>query len=103
MALSDGNIAVARNYLRNLHKYDNINEQCNKIKELLDTNTNYYTFCVGTGIGSQFNDKINELIQILSKLSSTTDSLVASTERYLNNQAEINRRARMESAGGSNG
>lgn len=102
MALSDGNIAVVRNYLRKIQQYDNITSQCNIIKQVLDSNVDYYNFCIGTGIGNEFNEKINELIRILTNLSSTTSSLISSTNSYLNNQAEINRQVRLESQGVTN-
>ncbi len=100
MALSDGNIRAVRDSMQGLNKYDGILSECKMIKNLLDSNGDYYKFCTETGVGARFNDEIESMIDILMKLSNGSKDLVRATNTYLNNQEEINRMARMSGGQG---
>ncbi len=92
MALTRNAISSARSTIREMQGIqDSIMSEAKLIKALVDENPEYYTFCQETEIGSKYNDTFQEFIDALNRVGEVSNSLVASTNSFLNRQEAINR------------
>ena len=61
------------------------------LKAVLDADSNFATFVSGTQIGQELNDKLNQLINIMtSSVGPSVQSIAARTDAFLDRQEELN-------------
>ena len=92
MALSNENIELARReigYFRSGN--ENYATMRDRLYELFQSDPNYEAWIVGTEFGSKFQEKINELKSISSKLQNQGMNLCEKVENFLSSQERINK------------
>ena len=94
MALASNSIYSGRSRTSNVKNLDELLTQVNNLNSYLAQNNNYNKFVEGTDFGRKQDQKLKTIFNLVNQnLTSQTNNLINTLNRFFNNQEEINRRA----------
>lgn len=87
--LDNKNILYTKGQINSLkEQIDLLKSEVVTIKNILNENHDYYKFCTETNIGHNYNEKIEEIFNLLDKISKSSEVLIDNTKKYLNKQKD---------------
>jgi len=91
MGLSDSGINACRTEIDSLKSYKSkLTEDLAELQSAIRADANFQKFVAGTDVGQRNDELINKIIEIAGRSGDSTDGVISTTYRFLDEQHRAN-------------